>query len=158
MKSLVFVLIALGASPVLGTDKAKAKLEAAERRAAVQEIESNLTRYNNLVLLMDNARIAELFAEDGELVGPNGPIRGPKAIREFLETFKDYHVKANKTTPTSTSVYGAHAKQIGTYWQRVQLPSKETVEVSGRFEASWIRRSGQWLIERMSTTPDPPKR
>jgi uncharacterized protein (TIGR02246 family) len=157
MKKLVVLLVVtLGAPALHAADRTKQKLEAAERRAAIQEIESNLRRYNNLVLLMDHAGIAELFAEDGVLVGPKGPIVGPKAIKEFLESFKDYRVKANKTTPIATSVYGAHAKQTGTYWQRVQLPSKETVEVSGKFEASWVRRQGQWLIEKMSTTPDPP--
>jgi uncharacterized protein (TIGR02246 family) len=143
--ALVVLSLSAAARPLLAAD-----------RDEVAEVEAALQRYNAFVLAMDNAAIAELYAEDGELAGPNGPVRGRKAIREFLETFKDFHVKANKTTPEKTSVNGETATQSARYWQRVELPSHETVEVSGRLDAQWAKHGGRWLIQHMAATPDPP--
>jgi uncharacterized protein (TIGR02246 family) len=150
-------LLVLLAVPALA-DKAQAKIAAAERASDRRAVEFALERYSNLVLVIDHAGIAALFAPDGELVTEGQPaVRGPEAIDKHLATFKDYHVKSNVIRADSTSVFGSRATQIGRYRQRVELPSHETVEVSGRFEARWIKKSdGRWLFERLTAKPDPP--
>ncbi len=120
------------------------------------EVEAALQHYSQLMLRMDNAGIAGLIAGDGELKNSGqAPIYGPDAVRAFLDTFKDYRVLAYQIHADSTSVQADTARQSGTYRQRVLLPDKQTVEVSGRFDAVWVRTTdGRWLIHRMLTTPD----
>ena len=120
------------------------------------EVESALRHFSDVMLRMDYSGIAACYADDGELVSTGSSrIIGPSAVRTFLESFKDYKVldysiRAEKTTVTNNS-----ATQTGLYMQRVQLPSKEVMLVSGRFDANWIRSGeGRWLIHRLSATPD----
>ncbi len=105
---------------------------------------------------MDSAGIANLFAPDGVVANPGQPnIVGRAAVQKFLEQFKDFKVEAYTIEPKRTSVTSATAEQVGTYRQRVQLPDKKVIEVSGHFRASWTHTSdGRWLIRRMETTSD----
>lgn len=117
------------------------------------QVVSALATYDSLILHMDHDRIAATFTPDGETVdGDQAPIRGPAAIRAHLMEFAAYRVLANRLDPDSTRVLGDTAWQAGTYWQRVQVPAGDTVQVSGRFAVTWEQTApGRWQIERMHT-------
>ena len=127
---------------------------------SVTDVNAALQRYSDCVLRMDSAGIADLFAPDGVVANPGQPnIVGPVAVKKFLDQFKDFKVQAYTIDPKRTSVTGATAEQAGTYRQRVQLPNKKVIEVSGHFRTTWIRTDdGRWLIRRMETIPDPQSR
>ena len=112
-----------------------------------------LAAYNELVLAMAGDRIADTYTADGEMQDAGQPaIIGPEAIKSHLASFADFKVLANRLTADSTTVDADTASQRGTYWQRVRLPSGETVEVQGLFEAAWLRTApGQWKLRRMAT-------
>ena len=117
------------------------------------EVTAALAAYSDLVLAMAHDRIADTYTPDGEMGHAGQPIfRGPAEIRAHLASFADFKVLANRMTVESTMVTADTASQRGTYWQSVRLPSGETVEVKGRFEASWLRTApGQWKLRRMAT-------
>jgi uncharacterized protein (TIGR02246 family) len=118
-------------------------------------VEAALARYSQLVLVMDHAGIAALFAPDGELVNPGqAPVHGRAAIEAFLSGFSGFHVLSNSLVPSSTLITGDRAVQVGEYRQRVQTPESKVLEVSGSFKVEWVRSGAdQWLILRMGTTP-----
>ena len=120
---------------------------------AEQEIRGLTQHYAELVLAMDSAGIAALFTADGEVAADGqAPIHGPAAIRAHLETFKDYHVLAESLTADRIAVAGSTGHVVGTYHQRVRLPSGEVVEVGGTYTADWVRDpTGAWHIQRMAT-------
>jgi len=119
------------------------------------QVEAALGRYAALVLAMDHAGIAAMFAAEGAIVNDGQPpIRGPVKIRAFLESFSGYKVLANDMETSRTVVEGETAVQEGTYHQRVRTPEGKVLEVSGRFEVRWARSGpGEWLIEQMGTQP-----
>ena len=106
---------------------------------------------------MNPAAIAAMYAPDGEIVNPGqAPIQGRAAIEAFLSGFANYQVLENATVPSSTKITGNSAVQAGSYHQRVRTPQGQVIEVSGSFKAEWSQqRSGEWLIQRMGTTPKP---
>ena len=114
-----------------------------------------MSGYSERVLKMDHAGIAGLFTEDGELVNPGqGVVKGRDAIRTFLEGFAQFQVQSNTIHADTTVVSGDSAVQQGSYAQRVRLPDKSVVDVSGKFKAEWARTPDLgWRIRRMSTTP-----
>jgi ketosteroid isomerase-like protein len=149
------------ASKAPGSSKpAEITRPAPERSAAADKVlvEAALRRYSDLALAMDHAGIAALFAPEGEIVNRGQPpVHGPAAIEAFLSGFVGYKVLNNSTLPSSTLVAGDRAFQQGSYRQRVRKPDGGVIEVSGLFQAEWVRAaaSGQWLILRMATTPAP---
>ena len=123
--------------------------------AAESQVLAALKHYAQLIEKMDNAGIAALFTEDGEIVNPGGdPIKGPAAIEAFLKQFSDYHVVSEMLEPQKTQVDGDRAKQEGTFRQRVRGPDGNAREVSGTFTIDWMRdSSGAWRIQRVATAP-----
>ena len=111
--------------------------------------------YAALVRAMDHSAIAALFTPDGEMASEGQPtVRGREAIKQHLESFKDFHVQANTLTADTVTVHGAAGDVAGTYWQRVELPSHEVVEVRGTYTAHWLRGAdGTWRIQRVATAP-----
>jgi uncharacterized protein (TIGR02246 family) len=119
-------------------------------------LDTALTDYATLVLHMDAHGIAALYASDGAL-GNEGQliVRGPQAIEEYLRGFDAYHVLAYSAVADTTAVLGPNGYQAGVYHQRVQLPSRDTVEVHGRFQVQWTRQpDGAWRIQRMRAIPE----
>jgi uncharacterized protein (TIGR02246 family) len=119
------------------------------------ELRQATQRYADLVLKMDNAAIAATFTEDGALV--NGPqtIRGPKAIQEFLEKFKQFHVQSETLTVQSVTGNSSYGHVLGRYDQTVQLPAGNVVEAVGSYAADWVRGADDvWRISRMITFPE----
>lgn len=148
-----FLLIAIA----LGALSSCATIAAVDRRP---EVDAALQHYSDLVLHMDNAGIASLFAADGELKNTDrAPVYGPAAVRAFLDTFKDTRVLVYRIHADATSVRGDTAAQSGTYHEKVTMPNQQTVDVSGHFDVVWVRTAdGRWLIQQMLTTPDHTKK
>ena len=119
------------------------------------EVTAALADYGDLVLAMAHDRIADTYTPDGEMShAGQSAFHGPQAIRAHLSSFAEFKVLGSRMTAESTTVTADTASQRGTYWQSVRLPSGETVEVEGRFEASWLRTApGQWKLRRMATRP-----
>lgn len=112
-------------------------------------------RYESYVTAMDSAAIAAMFTPEGELEVPGGePVRGPEAIRKYLEGFAQFHVFSDRMTTDRVDVSGTVAHSEGSYEQRVRLPNGSTVNVHGRYMAEWIQSNGQWRIAKLSTAPE----
>jgi len=137
----------------LGVLSACATIAAVDRSP---EVDAALKHYSDLVLHMDDAGIAGLFAENGELkLTDHAPIYGPSAVRGFLDTFKDTKVIAYRIHADTTSVRGDTAAQSGTYHEKTKSPNQQAVDASGHFDAVWVRATdGRWLIQQLMTTPD----
>jgi len=121
-------------------------------------VDAKLQEYSELVVAMDHTAIASLFLPEGELVNEGAkPVHGPDAIDKYLRRFSDYHVLSNRIAATRTTVHGDTARQFGTWTQRVRTPKGETLDVAGRFEATWLRaRPREWKILRLGTRPASP--
>jgi uncharacterized protein (TIGR02246 family) len=119
------------------------------------EVQARLQRYAGLMLAMDSAGMAAMFAPDGEMVNPKRPaVKGRAAIEKFLAGYSDFKVLSNADTATSTLIDGDTAEQIGTYAQKVRTPEGKLFEASGRLEIEWVRSaSGEWLIFQLETFP-----
>ena len=144
----VSALVAVCCAPLLAQGVQIAESAESQVRAALQH-------YAQLIGKMDNAGIAALFTQDGEVVNPGrDPIKGPAAIEAFLKQFSDYHVLSQTMIPQKTQVDGDHAQQEGTFKQRVRGPDGNVIDVSGTFTIVWIRdSSGAWRIQRVATAP-----
>lgn len=128
--------------------------------AAVSEtarVDAALAQYAQLALAMDHSALATLFTPDAEVSHGGGtPIRGRAAIQSFLSSFAGYEVLEYSMVPASTLVQRDNATQSGTYSQRVRTPQGQVLDVSGQFEAHWLRDpSGHWLISHMLTRSTP---
>lgn len=122
--------------------------------APEQEVRAALAHYVDLVRAMDSAGIAAMFAADGEIVNPGqAPVHGPAAIEAFLKQFESYKVLDETMTAATTTVTGVRATQSGTYKQTVRTPDGNTLNVSGGFDAEWIRDRGAWRLRRLATAP-----
>lgn len=142
-------------SLLLSTGIANAQNSPQQNRESAAAVDSTLRRYASMVTSNDHYGIANLFTPDGELVNPGQvSIKGREAIDRALSALGVFQIIENQTTPTSTAAFGNTATQTGTYQQRIRVPSGQTIAVSGVFKAEWRRASnGQWLIQRMETTP-----
>lgn len=140
-------LLAIAVAACASHDAATPRDDAAALRAATQ-------RYAELVQRMDHAAVAAMFAPGGQIVATGrAPIRGPVAIRKYLESFKDFHVESETMTADSVTVDGAEGYVSGNYRQRVRVPAGDVVEVHGSYTAEWLRGAdGVWRIQRIATT------
>ena len=127
--------------------------EISSGRAAVN---AELQRYALRVAERDHSAIAEMFAPSGVLVTPEGrTVQGRDDIDRYLrETLKERSA-GGQIAPARTIVRGDTARQAGVYEQRLRRGAGDTLRVTGRFEATWLRvRPGEWRILRLETRPD----
>jgi hypothetical protein len=117
------------------------------------EVQAALREYAGFILTMSGDSIASRFTADGvSQDGNSAPLVGPDAIRTHLASFTGFKVLGNTLAADSTRVVMDTAWQWGSYWQRVKVPAGDTVEVSGRFSATWLFSSARgWLVRRMVT-------
>jgi ketosteroid isomerase-like protein len=143
---LACLLVLSGCATKVDTRVDKAKVEAA------------LQQYSQLLLSMDSAGIAAMFAPDGEVTNPRQPpVKGRAEIQKFIASFSDFHVLSNTDISTSTLIDGNTAEQLGTYEQSVRSPQGHLFKVSGRLEIEWVKdESGNWQIMQLETFPTPP--
>ena len=122
----------------------------------VAELEAALRDYAAGLVAGDAHGLGATFAEQGALVDWDGARHvGPRAVEAHLRTFADYRVLESRMVAAEVRQEGEGARQRGTAYQRVTLPSGETVEVTVRFEASWVREGGRWRLLELSTAPLP---
>jgi uncharacterized protein (TIGR02246 family) len=119
-------------------------------------VEARLQQYSHLLLAMDTAGMAAMFAPQGEMVNPRQPaVKGREAIRKFLDGYADYKVLSNADLSASVVIDGDTAEQLGTYRQEVLSPQGRKFEASGRLEVAWTRDSaGEWYIQQLETFPN----
>jgi len=119
------------------------------------EVEAALREYARLQKLTDAAGLSAFYTPDGELLEPGmESLRGPAAVRKFLESFTGVRVESASMDPEATEVCGSLAVQWGNYAQRVTVPGQPVGEYRGRFVVQWSRQpSGRWLIRRLLTQP-----
>jgi len=121
---------------------------------AAREIEAALQQYARLQLAKDAAGLSGFYTADGELLEPGmDALRGPAAIRAFLESFGDVRIETASMTCEHVDVWENDAVQWGAYTQRAVLPGKPAMDLKGRFVAQWSRVGGRWLIRRLLTQP-----
>lgn len=103
----------------------------------------------------DAAALASFYAPDGELLEPSmHSLKGPIAIRKFLESVGEVRIESASMITEHTDVWGSDALQWGSYAQRVALPGKPVAVFRGRFVAQWSRQpGGRWVIRRLMTQP-----
>jgi uncharacterized protein (TIGR02246 family) len=121
--------------------------------SARDAVQTRLSQYEAFLQKMDYVGIASMYAEDGELAQPNGPsIRGPAAVRTFLESFRGFKVLRAEVVADTTDIMADRAIQIGRYAQRVTLPDGQTVEVNGHLRVEWKQgQDGVWYVRKMET-------
>jgi uncharacterized protein (TIGR02246 family) len=118
------------------------------------QVTASLARYRNLILELQADRVADMFADDGEL-SHNGEKSyiGPRQISAFLKSFSGYKILKYELVAVSTAVEGENATQNGTYTQTVVAPEGNTIMAAGSFETAWRHQpDGRWLIKKMRTT------
>ena len=110
-------------------------------------------QYARLLRAMDHAGMAALFVPTGRVVNPGEtPIVGPAAIDAFLERFADYKVVRYDVTIDRISVHGDSAVQSARFAQRVRVPARDTIDVTGRIRARLVRDPrGLWRVVEMGT-------
>src|SRR5262245_20855406 len=126
--------------------------------APAKDIEAATQRYARLQQAKDAAGLAAFYTADGELLEPGlEALKGPAAIREFLESFTDVKIESAAMTSEHVDVWTDDALQWGSYTQRAVLPGKPAASFSGRFVAQWRRQpGGKWLIRRLLLQPSLP--
>ncbi len=135
---LVAVLVAIGSS---GASAADADLAAFN------------TTFRDVILKMDSAGTATLWAEDGvSLLPDTAPIVGKQAIARFMDSVtKDlagYHVTKEEIDWKDMRVSGDWASEWGIVHQEVMPPGeKPPIEVYGRIALVLRKEAGGWKIE-----------
>jgi uncharacterized protein (TIGR02246 family) len=121
----------------------------------IQQLDAALREYAHLQVAKDAAGLAAFYTPDGELLEPGmESLKGPAAIRKFLESFGDVRMESASMTADRTQVWDDNAVQWGSYSQRVALPGKPVAEFRGRFVAQWSRQANdRWLIRCLLTQP-----
>ncbi len=121
---------------------------------ATAQVEARLRQYDALVHALDAKGIAAMFNSDGEIQHESQPAtQGREGIESLYASFSGYSILENSTTPTGTLTYNNLAVQVGAYHQKVKTPDGSLLEVSGSFQADWVKsKSGEWLIKRLGTT------
>ena len=115
------------------------------------EILAAMRQYDRLIKKVDADAIALLYTEDGTL---GNMARGRDSIRRFLARFKNVRVLSQASTTDSIVIAGDSAVQKGAYKQAAVVSEKDTLYVSGMFNATWQWTATEgWRIKRMETTP-----
>jgi ketosteroid isomerase-like protein len=120
-----------------------------------RQIQMALQRYSNLIVAMDARAISEMYSPDGVLERSSGPLQGREAIRDALSSTGGVRVISNDMYLLYMSYNGPAVVQTGEFKQAARMPDGKTVNITGRFEATWIRSArGEWWIKRMVTRPN----
>lgn len=123
--------------------------------SGAEEIEAAMQEYARLQRAADAPGLAACYTPDGELLEPGmDALKGPAAIRKFLESFGEVRIESASMATEHIDVWAGGALQWGSYAQRVALPGKPVAEFRGRFVAQWSEQSGgRWLLRRLLTQP-----
>jgi uncharacterized protein (TIGR02246 family) len=120
--------------------------------ATERQVERALQRYSKLFAAMDGAGVAQMYTPDGVWERQAGPLYGRDAIRDAIMSTGGVRVLSYEMTTLNMSYMGPALSQTGEFKQALRLANGKTVNVDGRFEATWVQNSsGEWLVQRMVT-------
>jgi len=163
---LIVLLLGAGAlsSPVYAAESSvQSRLQRLEDTEAIRVL---LDRYVDANEARDYVAYSRLFAREGELVLRNTRLKGPAAIRDYLEKNFGGPANASKGPQKGSShvltnfridVTGDSATSIcrwmlvvpGTEGGKPQIGSK------GRYEDKLVREDGQWKFRERAIISDP---
>jgi uncharacterized protein (TIGR02246 family) len=112
----------------------------------------------------DAAAVAALYAKDGMMVTPSGPIYGPEAIEKyFAEAFKKGHVSNHigNADQYGTHMIGTDGKEVwqnGEWSVTWQVKTGDPIQLKGYWLAiEVLDTDGVWKdkVETWNTTPAP---
>jgi uncharacterized protein (TIGR02246 family) len=122
----------------------------------LEEIRALRIAYGHRLDSKDFAGLADLFADDGELVAPLGTAKGRAAITETLVNRLDgipagYHYYSN----TAITLAGDRAK-MRVMFAYVQPDSEAWPKswLTGHYDDELRREDGRWAFERVTITID----
>jgi uncharacterized protein (TIGR02246 family) len=153
-------------SPVASVAAAELSLQArVQHLEDVESIRGLLERYIELNESRDYPAYSQLFARDGELVLSTTRLKGPAAIRDFLEAnFGGAKASAGPSkgsahlvTNVRISVDGDKATSV-CRWTLVSPGSeggRPVVTSKGRYEDKLVREDGRWKFKERSIVTDP---
>jgi ketosteroid isomerase-like protein len=147
------LVVALAAGTI---GAAKSRPGNSAHAAAEAEVRAAMARYDRFVLGMKGDSIAASYLPGGVMVNNGTTIaRGPDSIRTFLGAFTGkVRVDHQQTDIDSILVRGDTVFVGGVYHQTATLlADSNTVQVSGRIQAAWVRTRAGWRIRSMATAP-----
>ena len=149
----LFIAVALIASSAVTRAAEERKGPSATPSAALAEVRQAIDKGNAQWIeawnKADASLLAQLFAEDGVLLGRSGKIfKGPHQILERQKPVMENAGKGVKATVTTVDVWlnGEIAYETGKYSYKYQEKAKPVIE-EGRYVTIWKRQSdGSWKI------------
>ena len=116
-------------------------------------LQDNLARYNRYIRTKNGDSIAAFYQADGELLATGrAPLKGPEAIRTFLEGFSSVSVDSSAMWQDSLVRSDSGIVQYGGFFQVATPQGQPPVTARGHFFAHWRRQGdGRWLLRRMGT-------
>ena len=120
-----------------------AVLSPARAQAHADPLAGTSQRFEAAVAREDAAALADMFAEDAEILAPNGPrIQGREAIRAFIAGFVGQHLRVHDTVRLSR-VDGALGYKSGDY---VITDASGKALDHGKWIEVWHRDGGTWRM------------
>ncbi len=116
------------------------------------EIESQMKWYGRSIKSNQSDSIASRYLPMGSLLGEGQKaIIGKDSISKFLKQFNDFHVLEYTFKIDSAILKGDTALLNGTYFQKVVIPKRDTLELGGDYSCVWIYVNGKWFINSFYT-------
>ncbi len=139
-------LAACDSKPDVATNTAPEAVAAATAEADEAAIRQQVAKWLDLVKAKDAAAIAQLYAEDGAVMPPNGPIgKGHGAIETTWAGMMAAPGFALEFTPDTivVSASGDMALDRGTYRLAMEAGGKP-VRDTGKYVVVWRKVDGEW--------------
>ena len=111
-------------------------------------IKAKMREYDSYVAKKNSEAVANLYTEDA-MYGDN--VKGRKAIKEYLDTYRNINVITHHSVTTKLEIKGTLANHEGTYKQIVRSNDK-LKEHTGTFRMVWVKLNNKWLISNMRVT------
>ncbi len=122
------------------------------KRNNKQELTDRLTQYGKFIVAMKPDSLAGFYLPNGSLSGENEkPIIGPVSIAKHLKKFTDFYVLAYTFTTDSTYTANDTVFTKGSYFQKVVIPTKDTLELGGNVRCKWVFSKHTWMLQSMYT-------
>ena len=117
------------------------------------EIERMMKHYDTLILKQDYPALVKLFTPHGKLATQGqSSIYGRDSIYQMFSSFKGVSVMQQKSATKAIEFINGAALQTGTYFQEAIIPSGDTLRLTGKYRATWVRQQDKtWLLQKMST-------
>lgn len=144
---LIAAMVSTFSSPGLQAQVPPAPVHDTTGRNLNTEIVNVVEMYRRAALAGDARAVAALYTDDAvELPASEPLVRGRAAIEQRYRKFFDGPVKRTAFTFShlEATIEGNVAYAVGTYDQRLALPSGQTVSDAGKFVVILRRTQGVW--------------